>query len=250
MRIKFNKEMEFFLKKFLPEKYLLKKRLDRALKNNYEDELYLLDKIVNKELESVDVGVYRGIYSYKLSKVSKHVNSIEPNPLIFSYLEKNLKKLIKNITLYNFAASNKNTEVELKIPIRFETIQNNFEEKYKLGSATIHEQNKLNYEKYEIYKVKTKKLDDLLVNKKIGFIKIDVEGHEKNVLNGSLNIINQNKPNLLVEIEEKHSKEKVEDTINFIKKLGYKSYYLDRQNLMSTDNLKDFSHKNNYIFIP
>ena len=45
-----------------------------------------------------------------------------------------------------------------------------------------------------------------------------------------------------ISLEPKH--------LSFIKKLGYKSYYLDRQNLMSTDNLKDFSHKNNYIFIP
>ena len=37
MRIKFNKEVEFIIKRFfLSEKYLLKKRLKRAIKNNYE----------------------------------------------------------------------------------------------------------------------------------------------------------------------------------------------------------------------
>ena len=115
MRIKLNKEIEFFFKKLLPEKYLLKKRLIRAIKNNYEEELALLDKIVNKDLESIDVGVYRGVYSYKLSKISKHVHSIEPNPLIFPYLEKNLKKIISNITLYNCAASDKDSETQLTI---------------------------------------------------------------------------------------------------------------------------------------
>ena len=85
MRIKLNKEIEFLFKKLIPDKYLLKKRLIRAIKNNYEEELSLLDKIVNKDLESIDVGVYRGVYSYKLSKISKHVHSIEPNPLIFPY---------------------------------------------------------------------------------------------------------------------------------------------------------------------
>ncbi len=91
MKIRLNKEIEFLFKKILPDKYLLKKRLIRAIKNNYEEELSILDKIVNKDLESVDVGVYRGVYSYKLSKISKHVHSIEPNPLIFPYLERKLK---------------------------------------------------------------------------------------------------------------------------------------------------------------
>ena len=45
MRIKFNKEVEFIIKRFfLPEKYLLKKRLKRAIKNNYENELIILER--------------------------------------------------------------------------------------------------------------------------------------------------------------------------------------------------------------
>ena len=63
MRTKFNKEIEFFLKKiFIPEKFLFKKRIKRAIKTTYEEDLLILDKIVNKNLESVDVGVYRGVF--------------------------------------------------------------------------------------------------------------------------------------------------------------------------------------------
>jgi len=87
MRIKFNKELEFLFKKiFISEKFLFKKRINRAIKKTYEEELIILDQIVNKDLESVDVGVYRGVYSYRLSQISKHVHSFEPNPLLFSYL--------------------------------------------------------------------------------------------------------------------------------------------------------------------
>ena len=99
MRIKFNKEIEFVLKKlFIPEKFLLKRRIDRSIKGNYEQELQILDKIVKKDLDSIDVGVYRGVYSYSLSNLSKHVHAFEPNPILFPYLKKNLKKLIKNMT--------------------------------------------------------------------------------------------------------------------------------------------------------
>ena len=130
MRIKFNKELEFLFKKiFIPEKYLLKKRLKRAIKKIYEKELAILDKIVIENLESVDVGVYRGVYTYRLSQLSKHVHSFEPNPLVFPYLDKNLKKVVKNMTLYNTALSDEITEVDLRIPKRFNVInKDNYEE--------------------------------------------------------------------------------------------------------------------------
>ena len=251
MRIKFNKDLEFFFKRFFfSDKFLLKKRLERSIKNNYEDELKILDKIVDKNLESVDVGVYRGVYSYKLSKITAHVHSFEPNPLIFPYLNKNLKRISKNITLYDIALSDQTIETDLKIPERFKTLDTtNYEEKYKLGCATIHKKNILENNEFISCKVKTAKLDDILPNNKIGFIKIDVEGHEKNVLLGAKKILEKNRPNLLIEIEEKHTNDKVENIINFINDFGYKSYYSNNFELISTDKLKDHKLVNNYIFI-
>ena len=47
MRIKFNKEIEFYLKKiFFSKKYLLKKRLERSIKNNDENELKLVKDFI------------------------------------------------------------------------------------------------------------------------------------------------------------------------------------------------------------
>jgi len=122
MRIKFNKELEFLFKKiFVPEKFLLKRRLERAIQNVYENELLILDKVVEKNLESIDVGVYRGVYTYQLAKKSKHVHAFEPNPLLFPYLKKNLNKLLKNITLYEMALSDIISESVLRIPERYKT---------------------------------------------------------------------------------------------------------------------------------
>ena len=189
------KDLEFFLKKFfISEKFLLKRRLDRALKKNYEKELSIIHRFADKEKSAVDVGVYRGVYSYKLSKIFKHVYSYEPNPLIYPYLEKNLNKLIKNLTLKNYALSNTSGAVELKIPKRSKSIfKNNVEELYKLGCATIHKDN--DFTDYEKLKVNKIKLDDDLIDVDIGFIKIDVEGHEKEVIEGSVNLINKFRPN-------------------------------------------------------
>ena len=156
MRFRFNKEIEFFFKKFfLPEAFLLKKRLQRSIKKNDEEEINLVKRFIKPGTDSIDVGVYRGVYSYEMSKYSQTVHSFEPNPIIFRYIDKNLKKFIKNIHLYNFALSNQNKTINLKVPIRnSNSNKENYEEYYEMGRATIHKENK--FENYENFEIQTK----------------------------------------------------------------------------------------------
>tara|TARA_B100000579_G_scaffold419141_1_gene417435 strand:+ start:1408 stop:2151 length:744 start_codon:yes stop_codon:yes gene_type:complete len=243
------KDIEYIFKKiFLSEEYLLKKRLKRAIAKNYEKELSIVDHFKDKSKDAIDVGVYRGVYSYKLSKEFNQIHSFEPNPLLYPYLNRYLSKIIPNMTLYNYALSNKNEITNLKIPRRGKSVfKNNFEEIYKLGCATIHEAN--NFEKFNNYEVECKKLDDVIKDKNISFIKIDVEGHELSVIEGANNIINKYKPTLLVEIEEKHTKKPVLYTINKIKEFGYKVYFFKNNQIKEIveDNMPN--EERNFIFI-
>ena len=243
------KDIEFFLKNiFFSEKFLLEKRLKRAIKNNYEKELSIIGNFTDKNKEAVDVGVYRGVYTYKLSKEFKHVHAFEPNPLIYPFLEKNLTKIVKNMTLKNLALSDSNGDVNLRIPSRSKSIfKTNYEEIYKLGCATIHEGNKIDNKNN--FKVKKIKLDDLLEDKNISFVKIDVEGHEREVITGSKKIIKKNKPVLLVEIEERHNNFPILDTIEFIKNFGYNSYFVADGNIKDIKKLKDINSENNFLFL-
>ena len=244
------KDVEYLIKKiFLSETFLLKKRLKRSIKKNYEKELEITKLFSNKSKFAVDVGVYRGVYSYKLSKEFKHVYSFEPNPVLFSYLDKNLTKIVKNMTIYNYALSDENKNVLLKVPKRNKSLfKENYEEIYKLGCATIHKKNNFKY--FDEFKVKSKLLDDILKNSDIGFIKIDVEGHEIEVIRGSENILKKRKPVLLIEIEKRHSGRSVIDTIQYINNFGYNSFYYNNKKLEKTENLKDQNSENNYIFTP
>ena len=87
-------------------------------------------------------------------------------------------------------AKKKNLDVTASVSIahiNFSEIREN------VGSATLNEMREPEYnEKKE--KVKVEKLDSLyqFTNKNL-FIKIDVEGHEKEVLDGSINILRNNK---------------------------------------------------------
>ena len=250
MRLKFNKEIEFFFKKFFfPEGFLLKRRLQRSIKRNDEQEINLVKKFIKSGTDSIDVGVYRGVYSYEMSKYSEKVHSFEPNPIIFKYINKNLKKFIKNIHLYNFALSNQNKTINLKIPIRNSNSNKEiFEEYYEMGKATIHNEN--NFENYENFEIQTKTIDELSFDNKISFIKIDVEGHELEVIEGAKNTIKKDKPILLVEIEKQYTKKEVAESINFINSLGYKSYFFDKKDLKSTNELNNLDLFNNFIFFP
>ena len=250
MRLKFNKEIEFFFKKFFfPEGFLLKRRLQRSIKRSDEQEINLVKKFIKSGTDSIDVGVYRGVYSYEMSKYSEKVHSFEPNPIIFKYINKNLKKFIKNIHLYNFALSNQNKTINLKIPIRNSNSNKEiFEEYYEMGKATIHNEN--NFENYENFEIQTKKIDELNFNNKISFIKIDVEGHELEVIEGAKNTIKRDKPVLLVEIEKQYTKKEVAESINFINSLGYKSYFFNKKDLKSTTELNNLDLFNNFIFFP
>ena len=248
MRIRV-KDLEFLIKKIIPENYLLKKRLKRAIKKNYEKELSIIDRFADKSKDALDIGVYRGVYSYKLAHNFNLVHSFEPNPLLYPYLNKNLKKIISNINLYNLALSNGNGETKLKLPLRSKSIfKNNIEELYQLGAASIHPNNQ--FENFKEVIVKMKRLDNVKIDNKIGFIKIDVEGHELEVIDGAKKTITNNMPVLLIEIEKRHTKEPVEKSINHIKKIGYECFFVKNKELILADELKDKGLENNYYFLP
>ncbi len=250
MRFKYNKQVEFFFKKyFVPETFLLKKRLNRSFKNKDEEEIKLVKNLIKKGTDAIDVGVYRGVYSFEMSKYAENVYAFEPNPIIFNYLNVNLTKIIKNIKLSNLALSNESKILDLKIPIRNKNFKKeNYEEYYQLGKATVHEKN--TFENFEKFQVMSKKIDELQFKNEISFIKIDVEGHEKEVVEGGLNTIKKFKPKLLIEIETKYTKKKVSDTINYINSIGYESFFYENNSLKKTLDIEDFNLYNNYIFFP
>ena len=86
----------------------------------------------------------------------------------------------------------------------------------------------------------------------VGFIKIDVEGHETEVIDGASELIARCRPIMLVEIEEVHSGKPVRVVINEIERHGYRCFALfdgaltDARQVESTDDTYVF----NWIFLP
>ena len=163
--------------------------------NNYrDDELFNIEKFITDKGNAIDIGCNRGLYSYALSKQKNidNIYSFEPNKFILSDL---YDYKSQNIKIYNFALSNKNQIQNLIIPY-FKSFELD-------GFATLNKKIYYNkkFKKFKKIKIKTKKLDDFNF-KNISFIKIDVEGHEINLLNGSKKTFKLNKPDCLIEIKK------------------------------------------------
>ena len=252
MRLFNQKKIEHFIKKTigLSEPKLLKRRARRYLDKNTEKELGLLPDLVDRNKASIDIGVYRGVYSYFLSNLTEYVYSFEANTLLQNKLI-NAFENKKNVKIENLALSSSSGTTELRVPIRDANADYDDEQKYELGIATIHSENKLNNKNYEIIKnVKKITLDEYNFLHKIGFIKIDVEGHELEIIRGGKNFIEHHKPVMLIEIEERHAGKSPMDIIYEICSHGYKCFIVNEK--LKLKELSDPSKisNNNFIFKP
>lgn len=73
--------------------------------------------------------------------------------------------------------------------------------------------------------VEVKTLDSLGLPR-LGFVKIDVEGHELAVLEGGLERLRRDRPRLLIEIEERHHPDGSARVVALLASLGYSALYM------------------------
>ena len=71
--------------------------------------------------------------------------------------------------------------------------------------------------------------------KTIDAVKIDVEGAELEVLIGGKRTINESKPSILIEIEERHRQGSTKLVPEFLKKSGYDGFYFSNEKLFQID---------------
>jgi FkbM family methyltransferase len=114
------------------------------------------------------------------------------------------------------------------------------------GRSTIERDNTLEdpdgSDKYEIT-VPTRRLDDYGLDA-VGFVKIDVEGHELAVLRGGSTTLQRFRPTILVEIEERHKPNSINDVNEFLAALGYNGYFILSRDLRPIAEFDLSKHQN------
>ncbi len=133
----------------------------------------------------VDIGAFIGQWSWTIAPNINHVYSFEPNNHIFNLLCGNiaLKNLSDKISPINFGLSNENIDNI--------TYYHRISMNHGCGGFLKLNDRDENPNLTKVFKFNLKKLDDLNIEN-IGFIKIDVEGYEKNVLQGALQTLKNN----------------------------------------------------------
>ena len=213
-----------------------------------ECELKILPLLCDQSKVSIDVGASDGLYLAPMRKCSKHCIAFEPRSVAKKDLDYLFRKCA-NVTIEEVALSNYTGEAKLQI---FKDDE---------GRSTIEKENDLTSEgSVEIVDVPVIKLDDYIFQEEVGFIKIDVEGHEENVLQGALSMLKKFHPNILIEIEERHNKRSFNRVQFLLQAEGYKGFiYLDHKlksidnaDISNLQNLKLFGTSHyiyNFIFI-
>ena len=210
-------------------------------------ELSLISNLVKNNQNSIDIGANLGLFTFFMSRASKHVFAFEPNP----YPLENLKGLVdSNVTVLPIALGNNDGPVEIKIPHHRKGWSSNGA---SLASKEINDG--------KIINIQCRKLDSLNIEN-IGLIKIDVEGFEIEVIRGAKETILKNKPVMIIENETAHTKDTNELFIT-MNELGYDKYICNSigklekiDNFSVEENQKnairnlDINYIQNFIFIP
>lgn len=235
------------LKVMIPNRFRLPLRYYRMwLTGRLDDEISRLAEHITNRERTIDVGANMGIYSYALSKLSRHVEAFEP----IWYCTDLLKACAgATIRVHNVALSDHAGEAKLHIPLR------------ECG-AEFTELASLDRSGGNALSVPLVRLDDYDF-RDVGFIKIDVEGHEMAVLNGGRQTIERNRPGMLIEIEQRHIRCPISEVFDFILGLGYHGiYYLggkryplaefsyEHHQARYLDNVYTKAYVNNFWFTP
>ena len=196
----------------------------KEILNNYS-------KIIKPNSTVIDIGAHTGNISIAYSLFAGKVLSFEPNPAVYEILEKN-SQLNPNIYPFNYAISDEEG------PLTFHYSDNGFcnggfasRTQFGVG-VTGHV---VPIDVWAVNLEKFVKENNIELNN-ISLIKIDAEGHDKDILKTLTNIITTHKPVLITEIYNGLNHLEMQDLLDTIHSLGYKAYD-EEINKFDIDNL-------------
>lgn len=185
-----------------------------------EPEIRYIHKIIPQDSLVIDVGVHLGFYSRHFARFSAQVLSFEANPVS---AREAARMLPANVRIENVALSDEDATLQLRVPV----------EGAGGGEAalgTLAPSNSLSGAAFQSVPVTARRLDGMNLAR-VGLIKIDVEGHEEAVLRGAQGILERDRPNLMIEIEERHNAGSIPRVFQHLSELGYRAFVLDGDRL-------------------
>lgn len=184
--------------------------------NSREPELAVLDRFVTPGATVIDIGAHKGIYTYWLRRQVKQSGTVlafEPQPALHRYLGAALSsRRYRNVELSDVALSDHTGSAHLTIPV--------VSGQEQIAWASLEGGSGVGVT------VRTARLDDVVRDRAISFVKCDVEGHELKVLAGAPCLVSQQRPVWLIELEHRHAGAAVGQVLKVFSDAGYEPWYL------------------------
>src|SRR5512139_3365862 len=174
-----------------------------------EVELHLLEFLCRRDQDAIDVGANDGSYVHFLRRHARRVIAFEPMPSLARALH---RKFRRGVVVESVALSDAAGVVSLRMPVVDGVVVT--------GCSTVSSAASATYPAHRAIEVPMDRLDSIYGDD-VGFIKIDVEGHEQAVLDGAVETIRRCRPRLLVEVDERLSPGGLARAKAYFKDLGY-----------------------------
>jgi FkbM family methyltransferase len=180
------------------------------LRGLLERELPLFSSAVNRHDVVVDVGANVGIYVHALRRRGAFVEAFEPQPACSTVL-KAYAAANPSVRVHEVALGASESTVTLSIPIDRGRIAR--------GSATMGRV----AGEHDTIHVPMRTLDSFAFDR-VNAIKIDVEGAELEVLSGAAATLERTRPLLLVEIEQRHHAQPIDEVFRWLDARDYDGF--------------------------
>lgn len=196
--------------------------------NEYEPEsVNYFCEMSKKSKVIFDIGANDGIYSISASLVnpSSKIYAFEPADHIRKICEQNIafnSNTIKNVEIIPFALS----DVVGRFPFYNSSADN--------GNSSLSSDFRSNTEMVEVEVTTGDKFVEKYQINNVDLIKIDTESTEHLVLNGLLETIKRDEPDIICEVLHGRTEEKLE---SIMRPLGYKFYWLSKEGLLLKDKI-------------
>src|ERR1700730_2051026 len=171
---------------------------------------------------AIDIGAAEGVYAFFLPRVARLCIAFEPNPSSHW----GLKRALPEIEIHQAAVSSVEGDVTLRVPV-----VNGIP---YAGWGTVEPKNQLTELPTHVVdeiKVRTMRPDKMVLGD-VGFVKIDVEGHEVHVLAGLSGLLAKCLPNLLIEIGGAQRGGSLSEVRRQLDPLGYMGLRLNERGVL------------------
>jgi FkbM family methyltransferase len=166
----------------------------------------------------VDVGANRGVYTYIMSTRVGHegrVHAMEPFPGNCARLQ-TIARRRGNITVHKLAVSDHSGHGVLRVPVHHGHL---------IDALASLEPSRRPDEDSCMVSLST--LDELLAGeRRVSFLKCDVEGHEQRVFEGAGRILSRDHPVVLTEVEQRHRDDPIACTFALLTDAGYRGWFI------------------------